>query len=154
MKKYILVDIDGTLTNFDKRRIKAAQDKDWDEFHRLCYLDTPNVEMINIIRTLSENYNICFITIRPESVKIKTEIFLEGAFGERIKAWTLLMRPDEMKIHDTALGKWQIFQHSSFMREQDIMLIIDDSLPTIEFFAQRGINGFYVGKRKRVNYDI
>lgn len=76
MEKYVIVDIDGTISQVSEERLKFLKQKpkDWDAFYKLCFNDEPIQEMIDLVQMLidSQKYRIVFCTGRRESVYIET----------------------------------------------------------------------------------
>lgn len=77
-KFYIIVDIDGTIAdNTDRLHlIKENNPPKWDEFFKACGSDKPIQNVIDIINTLDEYYEIIYCTGRSEICRNETEEWL------------------------------------------------------------------------------
>ena len=106
--KYVVVDIDGTLSKVGERLKYLQQDPpDWDRFYEDCFEDEPIEPIIGLLDSLmcsefglTPSFDVVFCTGRRESVQTKTRKWLfehlENYCGEPI-----LMRPDNDHRHDT-----------------------------------------------------
>ena len=75
MKPLYIFDIDGTLSDPEHRRhfVDGSQKKNWDEFYRLCFRDTPRLNVIFILNALYKNgADILFFSGRRESCRKDT----------------------------------------------------------------------------------
>jgi len=73
MKKTIIVDVDDTITIVgDRRNTINKINTDYTEFHNRCLEDKPNGYVIRLLSNLLNQYNLLFVTIRPESIRNKT----------------------------------------------------------------------------------
>jgi len=72
---------------------------DWDSFYEACFEDEPIQEIIDMINILSEEYAIIFCTGRRESVRYKTEIWIDEKMS-LFSDYSLLMRSDGDFRHD------------------------------------------------------
>ena len=88
-----IVDLDGTLANCDHRlhHIDGAK-KNWDLFFQECSDDTVIQPMLNLIKLLSKDYKIVFITARPEKNRYLTTKWLND---NNIDYDLLMMRGDK-----------------------------------------------------------
>ena len=72
-RKYVIIDIDGTIASVHPDRLKYLQqeNKDWDTFYQLCFKDDPIPEIIDLVQTLiySNKYKIVFCTGRRDTVE-------------------------------------------------------------------------------------
>ena len=77
-KFYIIVDIDGTIANNTERLhlIKENNPPKWDEFFKACGSDKPIQNVIDIINTLDEYYEIIYCTGRSEICRKETQKWL------------------------------------------------------------------------------
>jgi len=100
MKKYIVVDIDGTISEVGERLKYLNQDPpDWDKFYNDCFDDEPILNIINLVEILSDFYEIIFCTGRRESVRTLTTEWLEDNLNIEFPV-SLLMRRNNDKRHD------------------------------------------------------
>lgn len=77
-KDIIICDLDGTLANEDHRAglYRTGIPEKIAEYYELCSLDTPNYEICNLVRKLSNFYEIWIMSYRLEKVAEKTEMWL------------------------------------------------------------------------------
>jgi hypothetical protein len=62
----VICDIDGTIANIEHRRHWIAnKPKNWNAFYAGMKDDKPIPEMVKVIKTLAERYQIIFVTGRP-----------------------------------------------------------------------------------------
>ena len=95
-KPILLIDIDGTVSIVGDR-LKFLKEKDWDSFYEACDEDNPNHNIVHLLQKVKDNYDFVFCTGRRESVREKTEKWLNTyKIGGR-----LLMRKDGDYRHDT-----------------------------------------------------
>lgn len=103
-KYYLLVDIDGTITDAGKRaKTYLEGDKpDWDAFYAACGEDEPITPVIRIIEALSSAYDIVFCTGRRESCEAVTRVWL-NRHAPALAHWPILFRRDGDTRHDTVV---------------------------------------------------
>lgn len=101
MRQYIIVDIDGTLSDASKRaKTYLEGDKpDWDGFYAACGEDEPIMPVIHIIEALAVSYAIVFCTGRRESCKEATCEWL-NRHAPALAHWPILFRKDGDDRHD------------------------------------------------------
>lgn len=102
MKKHIIVDIDGTIAKVgDRLKYLQQEPKDWDSFYEHCDEDEPILDVINIVKSLYKTgHGIIFCTGRRESVRVKTEKWIQDHVGLTPNEYSLLMRKDNDWRHD------------------------------------------------------
>ena len=78
MRQYIIVDIDGTISDANARAktYLEGDNPDWDGFYAACGEDTPITPVIRVIEALAVSYNIVFCTGRRESCEAATREWL------------------------------------------------------------------------------
>lgn len=92
----LIVDLDGTLFDNSHRahlvpRSDQHKPKAWTPFNSACGDDTPNLDLIRVIRTNSLRHNVVFLTGRDEDSRAPTEKQLKRYFNRC--EWDLNMRP-------------------------------------------------------------
>ena len=99
MKNIVVVDIDGTIAKVgDRLKYLQQEKKNWDSFYEHCDEDEPIQDMLTLVYDLYRSYyHIVFCTGRRESVRAKTEAWLNKYLGIK---YILLMRPDGDFRHD------------------------------------------------------
>lgn len=90
MKGYLIVDLDGTVSNCDHRH-ELAQAGEWDKFHELCTLDTPYTDMIDMLRHLS---HLTLVGCTGRNSKHRS-ITTQWLFSNGLILDHLLMRADD-----------------------------------------------------------
>ena len=104
MEKYVIVDIDGTISQVSEERLKFLKQKpkDWDAFYKLCFNDKPIPEMVELVQTLidSHKYEIVFCTGRRKTVMIPTVEWISKYFNG-LRVINICMRKDKDIRHDT-----------------------------------------------------
>lgn len=103
-KYYLLVDIDGTLSDASNRaKTYLEGDKpDWGAFYAACGEDEPITPVIRIIEVLSRAYDIVFCTGRRESCEAITRVWL-NRHTPALAHWPILFRKDGDTRHDTVV---------------------------------------------------
>lgn len=103
-KYYLLVDIDGTITDASKRaKTYLEGDKpNWDAFYAACGEDEPITPVIRIIEALAVSYDIVFCTGRRESCEAVTRVWLDR-HAPGLAHWPILFRKDGDKRNDTVV---------------------------------------------------
>lgn len=78
-KPWILVDIDGTLTEGTKRAEKylRKENPDWDGYFNACGEDEPIQPIITLVETLAEKFEIVLCTGRRQSCDKATREWLK-----------------------------------------------------------------------------
>lgn len=89
MKHYLIIDIDGTVSDCSHRE-EFAKSGDWEMFHSLCVLDKPYRDVIDIIRHMA-HLQLIGCTGRNESNRMIT---IEWLRSNGLAFDHLLMRPD------------------------------------------------------------
>lgn len=103
-KFYLLVDIDGTLSDVSKRaKTYLEGDKpDWDGFYAACGEDAPIKRVIHIISMLSWTYDIVLCTGRRKSCEAATREWM-ARHAPALAHWPILFRKDGDTRHDTVV---------------------------------------------------
>ena len=144
--KYILCDIDGTISKVGERLKYLQQDPpDWDKFYEDCFEDAPIQPIIDIINALSlhgrnasgESYDLVFCTERRESVREKTKEWLFNNVDEFYGELSfLLMRPDNDHRHDTEI-KPELLAAAG-IRPENTAFIIEDRNSMVKKWRELG----------------
>ena len=101
MKKYVIVDIDGTLTKVGARlECLKASPPDWDSFYARCAEDEPVSAIVNLVRDLPEHLQVVLCSGRRESCRAATEAWMGAA---ELPYDRLLLRNDGDHRHDTSV---------------------------------------------------
>lgn len=132
MKKFVIVDIDGTLSVPNPERMKHAH-VDWEAFYADSFDDEPIKEMVNLVKHLHRKYEVVYCTARSERARVKTlNWFDKHQIPYENK--NVLMRPDnderssvevKLSLLKNILGK--------------IAFVIDDHNGIVRTFRSLGI---------------
>ena len=100
-KYYLLVDIDGTLSDANKRAetYLEGDEPDWAGFYAACGEDAPITPVIRIIEALSHAYDIVFCTGRRESCEEATREWM-NRHAPALAHWPILFRKNGDERHD------------------------------------------------------
>lgn len=144
-RKIVVIDIDGTLCVVGDRRKYMEQDQpDWDAFYRDDFDDLPIGTVCDFVRSLSKHYEIFFCTSRRETVRQKTQIWLQRNLCMSPKDYTLIMRSDSDHRPDV-ISKIDTFTQETTEDERaDVAFVIEDSLDMAYRWRQLGYRCFHV----------
>lgn len=100
-KYYLLVDIDGTLSDASNRAetYLGGEKPDWDGFYAACGEDEPIRRVIDIIEVLSRAYDIVLCTGRCKSCEEATREWL-ARYAPSLMHVPILFRKDGDTRHD------------------------------------------------------
>lgn len=135
----IIFDIDGVLSD-PSRRIKFAKEKDWDSFNGLAYADYPFKETCSICRSLAKDFEIIFLTGRPEKYISQTVKWLhENVFLLRQQRIHLIMRPtgDFRKS-----SEFKLSEYLKLKEDYRIIAAFDDNEHVVEMYREQGLTIF------------
>jgi hypothetical protein len=145
----VVVDLDGTLANCDHRLhlIEGAK-KNWDLFFDGCINDTVIEPMLNLIRLLSKDNKIVFITARPEKNRTLTAQWL---VDNNITYDLLMMRPNK-DFNKSPVSKQKMLS-SLIDSGYNPIYAFDDRADCVQMFIQNGIYAFLVGENEgKISY--
>lgn len=114
-KYYLLVDIDGTLSDASNRAktYLGGKKPDWDGFYNACGDDAPIQRVIDIIEVLARAYDIVLCTGRRRSCEEATREWLVR-YAPTLAHSPILFREDGDTSHDTIVKPEML---EAFMRE-------------------------------------
>lgn len=103
-KYYLLVDIDGTLSDATNRAktYLEGEKPDWGGFYSACGEDEPIRRVIDIIEVLSRAYDIVLCTGRCKSCEEATRKWL-ALYAPALAHWPILFREDGDTRHDVVV---------------------------------------------------
>lgn len=102
--KYVVVDIDGTMSIVGSRlRFLEQEKKDWDSFYDAVEEDEPNTPVVELVKILKDHYKIIFSTGRVERVRGATVRQLKKFLGEDFPYEAIIMRPNYDRRTDMEL---------------------------------------------------
>lgn len=135
MKETVIVDIDGTVAKVGGR-LKYLQEepKNWDSFYEHCDEDEPIQDIIQLVRTSYRcGYKLVFCTGRRESVRKKTENWIEKYIGLKPYSYSLLMRKDNDWRNDTIVKPSMLDVPAG-----DVLLVLEDRTSMVKRWRELG----------------
>jgi hypothetical protein len=136
MKKYAIIDLDGTCSNADRRKylIDGSQKKDWDAFYDACHEDEPHEDIRHLVRLLHvSGLYIAYLTGRVERVREKTVSWL---FRHEFPEGSLQMRPDGDTRQD-CIVKAEMADGLGLTPE-NTFIVLDDRDQVVKMWRERG----------------
>jgi hypothetical protein len=146
VKKYIIVDIDGTISKVgDRLKYLKESPKDWDAFYDSCFDDEPINEIIDLVECLEcdPKHIIVFCTGRRESCRPATELWIAKHFYKTFKYKGLIMRPNNDIRDDTLCKIDQLRQRVDF---KDIKFVLEDRNSMVEKWRELGVKCLQVAE--------
>ncbi len=137
-REYVIVDIDGTVSNVGKRT-KYAEKGQWEKYHKLCYKDTPNFNVIKIVKALQKSYIILFCTGRAtyNGVVSKTIKWIKKYIGINcVLDRNLLMRKEGDYRPDEEVKCGNI--HLLGIRQENIVCVLEDKNSMVAHWRKLG----------------
>lgn len=144
-KKYVIVDIDGTLMNNEHRKhFLDETPKNWKGFFGAINDDIPNYDIVKLVAILSNYFTIVFCTGRADKYREITkkqitfcflkmkDIYNVNNFGK------LLMRPDNIKMKDYKLKTSIILNHPTITFE-NIAYVLEDRNSVVEMWRKHAV---------------
>jgi acid phosphatase class B len=133
-KKWIIFDLDGTLSILGDRLKYLTGKKDWDSFYEHCDEDSVNEPVAAIYRLLKKGgYKIKIVTGRRETVVLKTYNWLINNDLE-IENENLHMRKDGDTRHDVIVKPELV---ADFIN--DISMVFEDRSSMVDKWRELGI---------------
>jgi phosphoglycolate phosphatase-like HAD superfamily hydrolase len=142
------VDIDGVVADVRHRLHHVdARPKDWDAFFAAAPDDPTHVEGVALVERLAQEYEVVFLTGRPEKCRADTVEWLErhGLDGHR-----LVMRPrgDRRPAKDLKL---QLLRELT--RHRPVAVVVDDDPLVVETMKGAGYSTFHADWEARSAED-
>jgi hypothetical protein len=123
MRNIVIVDVDGTVADIQHRvHFIERKRKDYRTFFKLCTLDTPIPEIIQLVEMLSKSYEIVFCTGRSKEIYDETKVWLKQHIN--ISDFKLLMKEENDRRCDT-IAKPELLVKAG-IKPEDIALILED----------------------------
>jgi len=152
----IICDIDGTIANCSKR-LHYIQDKngkkldkpDWKSFYDEVDKDEPIKVVVEMVNSLSENYEIVFLTGRNESCRDKTRYWLHehnlslNNFFPRVYN-ELLMRKENDRRPDTEVKPELLNEYLKDNPDDKVAFILEDRTSVVKKWRELGYTCFQV----------
>lgn len=136
MKPFVIVDLDGTCSNAEKRKhlIDGSQKKDWEAFYDACHQDEPFEDIRYLVRSLEHLRHIpVYLTGRVERVREKTLAWLAE---HRFPEGKLVMRKDGDYRADNIV-KAEMAQVTGLTPE-NTLLVLDDRNQVVKMWRELG----------------
>lgn len=148
MKNIVIVDIDGTISKVgDRIKFLQKKPKDWDSFYDACFDDKPIDSIIDLVLSLAFSYEIVFCTGRRESVRYKTEKWLNKHlfYSEfRVFPYLLVMRPNKDFRHDTQVKPEQLKKEG--INFKNIAFVLEDRNSMVDKWRELGLTCLQVAE--------
>lgn len=128
MKKYVIVDIDGTIAKVgDRLKYLQQVPKDYESFYNHCGEDECIADIKHLVNILYDNdYSIVFCTGRKSYCKGQTITWLQNNF-DHISCFTplvILMRDSNDNRHDTKV-KPELLAKKGIVPENTFLILED-----------------------------
>lgn len=136
MKKTIVIDFDGTLSDLTHRLhfIKGDGPKNWDHFFDSCIYDLRNEWCANLMNSLKQaGYKVLIVSGRPERCRKLSEIWLlqaEIAYDELV-----LVRKDGNHAPDDLLKEQWLKSYGA----ENIEFVVDDRQRVVDMWRRNGV---------------
>lgn len=136
MKPYVIVDLDGTCSNAERRKhlIDGSQKKDWDAFYDACDQDPPHEDIRVLVACLHKQNRVpVYLTGRVERVRPKTLSWLRAhGFPEG----HVEMRVDGDYRQD-CIVKAEMADKLN-LTPANVLLVLDDRDQVVKMWRERG----------------
>lgn len=137
MKKYVVFDMDGTLSDASGRKHHLHGDaKNWDAFFADLHLDPPIAPIVSLYNELcnSPNYEVVIFTGRPAQYRTPTERWMQK-HGLTLRP--IYCRQDGDQRHDLVV-KREIYE--DFVKDgRKIDFIVEDRNSVVAMWREMGI---------------
>ena len=143
MKKYVIVDVDGTIANGDHRHhfISDPDNQDWPAFNLASDKDSPIQDVIELVKVLRHDYEIIFCTGRGKIAFMKTFKWIEQHLCFTAP---LLMRADGDHRHDIVV-KPELLADADIDLD-DIQFILEDRNSMVLHWRSLGLTCLQVAE--------
>jgi hypothetical protein len=143
LKSYVIIDLDGTCSNADKRKylVDGSQKKDWGAFYDLCDQDVPHNDIRRLVHLLAARNYVVYLTGRVERVRDKTVTWL---FQHEFPEGSLQMRPDGDTRQD-CIVKAEMADKLG-LTPNNTFLVLDDRDQVVKMWRERGFRCLQVAE--------
>lgn len=141
-RKWIVVDLDGTLTDY-KQRVHFAQQGMWDDFNEAAKDDPPNREVVSVVNALEDWYDVMILTGRPVRYWNQTMDWLQlNLFTPEV----LLMRgvDDYRSDHEVKIGALEKFFGNQKAVLNSVAFVLEDRDKVVEALRHYGLTVWQV----------
>lgn len=136
--KYVIVDIDGTISKVDDRLKCLQQDPpNWDEFYQRCGEDEPVDNILKLLDAIELDYIIVLCTGRRGLCRDKT---IEWLINHDVSFDYLIMRKDGDHRHDTEVKPELLDEYMKLhnITKDDIAFILEDRTSMVKKWRELG----------------
>lgn len=134
--KTIIFDLDGTLADCSHRLpLIYNEPKQWDKFHAECINDKPIDSVFCILDEMTQNYDIVFLTTRPDTSKDLTIDWLWKQ-SYLITEEQLLMRKSGDRRPDDIV-KLEILEREGLTPDK-VLFIVEDRNRVVKAMREKG----------------
>jgi phosphoglycolate phosphatase-like HAD superfamily hydrolase len=145
MKRWIVVDLDGTLCDCS-HRVHWAQAKEWDKFHAGIPEDKPYAAVVSIVQAAFQaGHRLLLCTGRNEANRKATIEWLNhqtlwGYFDD------LIMRPEDCRDTDADLKVRLVDEYfgDRAVALEEVLLVLDDRDRVVQAFRDAGFKCWQV----------
>jgi uncharacterized HAD superfamily protein len=135
MEKAIIIDLDGTLSNAEKRvHLVKGKEKRFNEFHSQAIHDEPNPWCVEIINKFKLDHAIIILTGRSDDFYEDTEKWLTE---NNIHFDLLLMRAKSDSRKDAIIKK-ELYE-KKIKPDFEITFAVDDRNQVVDMWREEGI---------------
>ena len=136
----IIVDLDGTLYNNDKRRelYMNGKHKNFHKFHEAAKDDPPNIWCVELIKAMhAKGYRILFVSGRDDCWQQDTITWLQTHVFHELADGMLLMRKTGDSRKDSII-KEEIYR-AHIEPDHDVLFAVDDRQQVVDMWRSIGI---------------
>lgn len=141
--QYIISDLDGTIALIGHRQyLVKGKNRNFDKFNDLCDKDTPNLAVIEVLKTLrSAGYKLIITSGRDDRAKEKTVNWLKQ---HGIEYEMLLMRRSGDYTPDQELKEQWLLE--KLPPKENILCVFDDRNRVVDMWRSHGLSCFQVAE--------
>jgi uncharacterized HAD superfamily protein len=138
-RKVVLVDIDGTIAQATEERLKylLEEPKNWEKFLDMVDTDLPKEEILDLVRTIKDRYEIIFCTGRSEKYRRITMHWLKNHFHKNAEDYLMLMRPNGDHRADTEMKPLML--KAAGIELKDIAFVLEDRKTVTKMWRDMGL---------------
>lgn len=143
MKKYVVVDVDGTIAINPERQERIMEglngtkieDMPWEKLFGNCEEDAPIEPMVGLVKKLSNHYHVVFCTSRNIMFRDKTREWINRYMGLRLAP--LLMRKSPQDHRSDTIVKPELLEEAGITPE-NTAFILEDKNSTVKAWRDLG----------------
>lgn len=142
MKRYVIVDIDGTLTKVGSRvECLKSTPPDWDSFYARCGEDEPVEKIADLVAEIYGPYRVVLCSGRRESCRADTMRWMDK---HEIPYSDILLRPDGDHRHDTDI-KPELLKEAGIPLDE-IAFVLEDRNSMVKKWRELGLTCLQVAE--------